>query len=73
MKMKTLIVPVVAAIDEAAAYICREWIDEVYIDCPATDPAIAKLMDDCRFKLPPYLGFTPEEWAVPKCYDEMNV
>ncbi len=40
-------IPVVAAIEEAATYICREWIDEVYVDCPATDPAIAKLMDDC--------------------------
>ena len=40
-------VPVVAEIEEAAAYICREWIDEVYVDCPATDPVIAKFMDDC--------------------------
>lgn len=40
-------IPVVAAIEEAATYICREWIDEVYVDCPAMDPVVAKLMDDC--------------------------
>ena len=40
-------VPVVAELDGAAQYICREWIDSVYIDCPSTDPRIAKLMDDC--------------------------
>ncbi len=40
-------VPVVASMNDAAAYICREWIDEVYIDCSATEPDIAKLMDDC--------------------------
>lgn len=32
-----------------------------------------KLMDDCRFKLPPYLGFTPEEWAEKNHeYDEIR-
>ena len=40
-------IPIVAEIGEAAAYICREWIDEVYVDCPATDPVIAGFMDDC--------------------------
>ena len=40
-------VPVVANLDQAAAYIMREWVDSVYVDCPATDPKIEKLMDDC--------------------------
>ena len=40
-------VPVVSTIEETASYICRKWIDEVYIDCPATEPDVAKLMDDC--------------------------
>ena len=40
-------VPVVATLDDAAKYICREWIDDVYIDCPSTDPQIAKLIEDC--------------------------
>ena len=41
-------VPVVCKLEEAAKYICQEWIDSVYIDCPSTDPRIAKLMDDCH-------------------------
>ena len=40
-------VPVVAGLDQAASYIVREWVDSVYVDCPATDPKIEKLMDDC--------------------------
>ncbi len=40
-------IPVVAKLDDAAKYICREWIDDVYIDCPSTDPQIAKLIYDC--------------------------
>ncbi len=41
-------VPVVTTLDNAADYICREWVDAVYIDSPSTDPKIAKLMEDCR-------------------------
>lgn len=41
-------VPVVSNLDDAAAYICREWIDSVYIDCSSTDPEIEQLMIDCR-------------------------
>jgi exopolysaccharide biosynthesis polyprenyl glycosylphosphotransferase len=40
-------VPVVTTLEHAADYICREWIDSVYIDCPSSDPAIQRLMDDC--------------------------
>ncbi len=40
-------IPVVTTLDDASAYICREWIDDVYIDCPSTDPQIAKLIADC--------------------------
>ncbi|MBQ6538499.1 MAG: hypothetical protein IJL75_06295, partial [Eubacterium sp.] len=41
-------IPVVAALDTAAQYISQKWIDSVFIDCPSTDPRIAKLMDDCH-------------------------
>jgi len=41
-------VPVVATIDNAADYLCREWVDSIYIDCPSTDPKIAELMEACR-------------------------
>ena len=41
-------VPVVSDIDHAADYICRQWIDSVYIDCPSENPKIRKLMDACR-------------------------
>ena len=46
-KSTLLGIPVVASLDNAASYICREWIDDVYIDCPSTDPQIAKLISDC--------------------------
>ena len=41
-------IPVVCKLEETADYICQKWIDSVYIDCPSTDPEIAKLMDDCH-------------------------
>ncbi len=41
-------VPIVASICDASNYICREWIDSVYIDCSSTDPIIAQFMMDCR-------------------------
>ena len=41
-------VPVVAGIDSASDYICRQWIDSVYIDVPSENEKIRKLMDDCR-------------------------
>ena len=34
----------------------------------ATIKKMEALLDECRFKLPPYLYFTPEEWA-----DKMNM
>ena len=41
-------IPIVASICDASNYICREWIDSVYIDCSSTDPTIAQFMMDCR-------------------------
>ncbi len=41
-------VPVVADLDTVSDYICRNWVDSVYIDCPATDKGIEKLIIDCR-------------------------
>lgn len=40
--------PIVCNLENAAQFICQKWIDSVYIDCPATDPQIAQLMDDCQ-------------------------
>ena len=63
-KAELLGIPVVATLGAAAAYICREWIDDVYIDCPSTDPQIAKLISDCaQMAVPihyhvPFLGKT---------------
>ncbi len=41
-------VPVVSSIDGASEYICREWIDSVYIGCSRITPQIDKLMEDCH-------------------------
>ena len=41
-------IPVVCSLEDTADYISQKWIDAVYIDCPSTDPQIAKLMDDCH-------------------------
>lgn len=41
-------IPVVTTMDQASDYICRQWIDSVYIDCPAENPEIQALMADCR-------------------------
>ena len=41
-------VSVVCSLEETANYICQKWIDAIYIDCPSSDPLIAKLMDDCH-------------------------
>ncbi len=40
-------VPVVSEIDSAADYICRKWIDEVYIALPEYSPIIIELLDHC--------------------------
>ena len=40
--------PIVSTLEDASSYICREWIDSVYIDCSSTDPEIEQLMIDCR-------------------------
>ena len=39
--------PVVATLDDAPRYICREWIDRVYVDGPANSEGIRKLVDAC--------------------------
>ena len=41
-------IPVVCKLEDASDYISQKWIDAVFIDCPATDPRVRKLMDDCR-------------------------
>ncbi len=47
-KLKIKGIPVVADLDSASDYICRNWVDSVYIDCPATDRGIEKIISDCR-------------------------
>ncbi len=39
--------PIVTTLADAADYICREWIDSVYIDAPLSDENVLQLMDDC--------------------------
>ncbi len=41
-------VPVVANLDDAARYICREWIDEVFIGVSDSASTPYTLMDRCR-------------------------
>ena len=41
-------IPVVGDLEHVSDYICREWIDSVYIDVSSEDPRVQKLMDDCR-------------------------
>ncbi|MBQ9210912.1 MAG: sugar transferase [Clostridia bacterium] len=41
-------IPVVTRLEDAANYICREWIDSVYIDCTMETPGVKELMAACR-------------------------
>lgn len=41
-------VSVVAGLENAAQYICREWIDEVYIAAADTNQTPNRLIDQCR-------------------------
>ncbi len=41
-------IPVVCGMNDAADYICREWIDAVFIGCSKVTPRIDRLMEDCR-------------------------
>ncbi len=41
-------IPVVADLYSVTDYICRNWVDSVYIDCPATDDGIEEIISDCR-------------------------
>lgn len=38
-------VPVVAGRDSAAEYLCRDWVDEVFVDIPESDPFLEQLLD----------------------------
>ena len=39
-------VPVVACMEEAAAYVQKNWVDEVFVNFPVTEEVPQKLMDD---------------------------
>lgn len=54
-------IPVVAQLSDAADYICREWVDSVYIDAPLTDERVTQLMNDCT------------QMAVPTHYHVPNI
>lgn len=41
-------VPVVCDMDEASEYVCREWIDAVYIGVDKITPRIEGFMEDCH-------------------------
>ena len=47
-KKEILGVPVVCSMEEAAAYICREWIDGIYISSVTHERQIRDLMDACK-------------------------
>ena len=40
-------VPVVCGFQDAAKYICREWIDSVFISCSSMTPEIREFMNRC--------------------------
>lgn len=41
-------VPVVSDIDHASEFVCREWIDCVYVECQKVTRRIDRFMEDCR-------------------------
>ncbi len=41
-------IPVVATLEDAAQYICREWIDEVYVSVASIGSMPYELLDKCR-------------------------
>lgn len=41
-------VPVIAGVDDAASYICREWIDEVLVYLPFNDSKPKRLIEQCK-------------------------
>ncbi len=40
-------VPIVASLDDAAAFIIRKSVDSIYVDCPVTDPKVSELISTC--------------------------
>ena len=52
-------VPVVAGLSDAAQYICREWIDEVYIGLEDIDDQTIQLLNRCRG-----MGVTIHIWMM---------
>lgn len=53
-------VPAVVDMKDAANYICREWIDCVYVDCPMNTNGLRELMDACRQMAVPVHCHIPE-------------
>ncbi len=41
-------VPVVSDIEHASEFVCREWIDSVYVECQKVTKKIDRFMDECR-------------------------
>ncbi len=41
-------IPVVCDMEEASEYVCREWIDSVYIGCEKVTPRIDRFIEDCQ-------------------------
>ncbi len=41
-------VPVVSDIEHASEFVCREWIDCVYVECQKVTRKIDRFMEDCR-------------------------
>lgn len=57
-------VPVVADVEDAAAFIRQNSVDSIYIDCSITDPKVVKLMDACKQMA------IPLHYRVPELFGE---
>lgn len=40
-------VPIVASLSTALDYVCREWVDEVFVNLPASEPLCEELINQC--------------------------
>ncbi|MCR5302128.1 MAG: exopolysaccharide biosynthesis polyprenyl glycosylphosphotransferase [Lachnospiraceae bacterium] len=47
-RTQVLNIPVVCNIEDASEYVCREWIDSVYIGCEKVNKKLDRFMEDCQ-------------------------
>ena len=57
--------PIACRIEDASDYVCREWVDSVYIDAPLSDARVSRFMDDCGLMgVPTHYHFITGMWQV---------